>query len=69
MNSLTENHKEFIKNNRFIFKSQQRLRSEKHNVFTAEVNKIVLNGNGNENICIWNKRRANTKKKKINGLL
>ena len=42
INSLLENHKEFIKNNRLILKSQQKFRSEKYNVFTEEVNKIPL---------------------------
>ena len=37
-----ENHKEFIKNNKSILKSRQRLKSEIHNVFTEEVNKGVL---------------------------
>ena len=38
--SLSESHKKFIKNNKLILKSQQKFRSEKHNVFTEEVNKI-----------------------------
>ena len=33
VNILRENHKEFIKNSKFILKSQQRFRSQKHNVF------------------------------------
>ena len=36
-----ENHTEFIKNNRLVSKSHQRFKSEKYNVFTEEVNKIV----------------------------
>ena len=32
---------EFLKNNRLILKSQQRLGSQKHNVFTEEVNLIA----------------------------
>ena len=43
--SLRENYKEFIKNNRLILKSLQKFRVEKHNVFTEEVNKIVLTDN------------------------
>ena len=39
---LRENYKEFIKNNKLIIKSQQRFRSEKHDVFTEEINKIRL---------------------------
>ena len=33
VNSLKEDHKEFIESNKLILKSQQRLRGEKHNVF------------------------------------
>ena len=40
--SIVENHKEFIKNNRSILKMQQRFKSERHNVFTEEINKIAL---------------------------
>ena len=32
--SSQENHKEFIKYNKWILQSQQKFRSEKHNVFT-----------------------------------
>ena len=42
MNSLRENHEEFIKNNKLILNSLQRIRSEKHNVFTEKVNKVAL---------------------------
>ena len=35
--------KEFIKDNKLILKAQQRVKSEKHNVFTEEINKIALN--------------------------
>ena len=45
MNSLRENHEEFIKNNKLILNSQQRIRSEKHNVFTEKVNKVALSAN------------------------
>ena len=34
VDSLRENHEEFIKINRFILNLQQRFRTEKHNVFT-----------------------------------
>ena len=42
MNSLKGSHKEFIKNNKLMLKSQQIFRREKHNIFDEEVNKIVL---------------------------
>ena len=37
--------KEFIKNNKLILKTQQRFKSERHNVFTEEINKIALSSN------------------------
>ena len=42
---LKEDQSEFIKNNKLILKTQQRFRSEKHNVFTEEINKIALSSN------------------------
>ena len=36
---------EFIKNNKLILKTQQRFKSERHNVFTDEINKIALSSN------------------------
>ena len=43
--SFIENHKYFIINNRLILKWQQRFKSERHNVFTGEINKITLSSN------------------------
>ena len=40
-----KNHKEFIKNNEIILKTQQRFKSEKHNIFTEEINTIALSSN------------------------
>ena len=37
--------KGFIKNNKSILKIQQRFKSERHNVFTEEINKIALSSN------------------------
>ena len=42
--SLKKDQKEFIKNNKLILKTQQRFKSERHNVFTEEVNKIFFYG-------------------------
>ena len=37
-------HKEFIRNNKLILKTQQRFKSERH-VFIEEINKIALRSN------------------------
>ena len=37
-----KNQKQFIRNNKSILKTQERFRSERHNVFTEEINKIAL---------------------------
>ena len=50
MDDLQENHKELIKINKLILKPQQRFRSNKHNVFTEEVNKIALSANNDKRI-------------------
>ena len=41
VDSLKEDQKEFIKDNKLILKSKQRFKSQKHNVFTEEINKIA----------------------------
>ena len=40
LEKIKKNHK-----NRLILKTQQRFKSERHNIFTEEINKIVLNSN------------------------
>ena len=48
--SLRLNHNEFIKNNKFILKTQQSLKSERHNAFTEKVSKIALSANDDKRI-------------------
>ena len=43
--SLKKSHKEFIKNNKSILKTQQRFKSERHDVFTEGINKTALSSN------------------------
>ena len=50
MDSLKKGNKEFIKTNKLILKAEQRFRSEKHNVFTEEINKIALSSNDDKNM-------------------
>ena len=45
MDSLQENHTEFIKMNRLMLKSHQIFRWKKHNVTAEEVNRIILSCN------------------------
>ena len=47
VDSLKEDKKEFMKN-RLILKTQQRFKSERHNVFTEEINKIDLSSNNDK---------------------
>ena len=42
---LQNENKEFIKSNKLIFQTQHRFKSERHNVFTEEINKIALGSN------------------------
>ena len=50
-----DNTKEFIKNNKSILKIQQRLKSERHNLFTDTITKIALSLNDDilQNINNW----------------
>ena len=38
-------YKDCLLNNEIILKSQQRFKSERHDVYTEEINKIALNSN------------------------
>ena len=46
--SIKKNQKEFIKNNKSILKIQQKFESEKHSVFTGEIEKIAPSSNDNK---------------------
>ena len=48
--SLQEDQKEFIKNNKLTLKTKHRFRSEKHNIFTEEIHKIALCWNDDKRI-------------------
>ena len=43
--SLKKDHKKSIKNKKMILKKQQRFKSERHNVFTEEIDNIALSSN------------------------
>ena len=50
-----KNYKNFLFKNEIILKSQQRFKSEAHNVYTEEVNKIALSGNENNRLQSYDK--------------
>ena len=39
-----------IKNNKLVLKPQQRFKSERHNIFSEEINKIALSSNDDKRI-------------------
>ena len=70
--------KEFIRNIKSILKIQQRFKSERHNVFIEEINKIALSSNDDKRMqsidfketCIWNKQRFGDKEEiKCNNII
>ena len=55
-NELKLNHyKDCLLNNETVLKSQQRFKSERHNVYTEEVNKIALRSNDDKRLQTFNK--------------
>ena len=44
------NYKDCLLNNQIVLKSQQRLKSERHNVYTKEINKIALSSNDDKRL-------------------
>ena len=49
------NYKNCLLNNKIIIKSQQRFKSEAHNVYTKEINKITLSRNDNKILQIFDR--------------
>ena len=52
VDSLKENHREFIENNKSLLRKQLKFKSQKHDVFTEEINKISLSSN-DDNRILW----------------
>ena len=55
-------------NNKLLLKSQQRFNSERHNVFTEEINKIALSSNEDKSVKSINSIETffSLKKKRLN---
>ena len=47
---MFENYKDSLFNNKTILKSQLRFKSDRHNVYAVEVNKLALNINDNKRL-------------------
>ena len=48
-------YKDCLLNNKIILKSQQRFKSERHNVYTEETNKIALRNNGDKRLLTYDR--------------
>ena len=55
INNLQKNYEEFIRNNKSILKTPQ---SERHNVFTEEINKIALSSNDDKRMQLIDSIKA-----------
>ena len=53
-------YKNFLLNSEVILKSQQRFKSEAHNVYTEEVNKISLSSNDGKRLQTFDRITSNT---------
>ena len=53
-------YKNFLLNSEVILKSQQRFKSEAHNVYTEEINKISLNSNDGKRLQTFDRITSNT---------
>ena len=47
---MFENYKDCLFNNKTVYRSQERLKSYYHDVYTEEVNKIVLSSNDDKKL-------------------
>ena len=48
-------YKDCLLNDKAVLKSQQRFKSERHDVYTKNVNKIELSSNNDKRLLIFNK--------------
>ena len=51
---MFENYKNSLINNKTIMRSQLQFKSDHHNVYTEEVNKIALNSNDDKRMQTFN---------------
>ena len=51
---MKKDHREFTENNKLVLKTQQKFKSERHNVFTEDINKTALNSNDDKRMKLIN---------------
>ena len=52
---MFKNYKDCLFNNKIILQSQQRFKSDHHNVYTEQINKIALSSNDDKILQTFNK--------------
>ena len=52
---MFENYIDCLFNNKIILKSQQRFKSDHHNVYTEQINKIALSSNDDKRLQTFDK--------------
>ena len=52
---IVKNYKDCLFNNKMILKSQQRFKSDHHNVYTEQINKIALSSNDDKRLKTFDK--------------
>ena len=52
---MFKNYKDYLFNNKTAYRSQERFKSYYHDVYTEEVNKIVLSSNDNKRLQTSNR--------------
>ena len=52
---MFENCKDYLFNEKTIFKKQQKFKSYYHDVYTEEINKVALSSNDNKRIQVFDK--------------
>ena len=56
---MFKNYKDCLLNNKIILQSQQRFKSDHHNVYTKQINKIALISNDDKRLQIFDKITTN----------
>ena len=55
---IFDNYKDCLLNDKIILKSQQRFKSNNHNIYTEEINKIALRSNNHKGLQTSNRIKA-----------